>query len=202
MSYSPNTLYGVWKEVELRKNKLWVIPSVLLWVRPNGEPFFLRDFLITDYATIPKVFRPIFPHRHDAYDLAAAFHDDCLIEALFDKVCSSKCHNIFLEIMEYLNVKKRPTTKLGRWWWKTRAQIMYRAVVFADFFYTLHRRVFGKDCVVEHSCRNLTAEEIELFEQIKTDFPDAKAHFSFPLPVIKPEDLKRIPHKVSNSTLS
>lgn len=113
---------GDWKDIELRKNKLWVIVSPLVWIRPNGKSIGLTPYLITDYATIPKIFWPILPKRNEDYDIAAAFHDDCMRQRALRNMTKKECHLIFKEIMKFNGTPK----------WQYEA--MYTAVTIAGWF--------------------------------------------------------------------
>ena len=102
MIYERNTMYGEWIDVELRKNTLWVVIGPLNWVRPTGEVISLSPFLITDFATTPRILRKIYPRRSDRYDLAAAFHDDVIVRYHNKGYPNrAKSHRIFNEIARY-----------------------------------------------------------------------------------------------------
>ena len=160
--YNKNSLYGEWVDVELRPGKLWVIVSPLTFVRPTGQIVKIRPYLITDYATIPKIFRRWFPHRCEFYDIAAAFHDDCLTERWHDPnhdLTFGACHRLFNEVMAYLENPK----------WRRR--IMYRAVQFADVFIRLMKPLSLRDRHYIYSFRDLTVEEIDKFNKIVQAYP-------------------------------
>lgn len=141
---------GEWRDVELRKNKLWVIVSPLLWIRPNGQHIILTPYLITDYATIPKVFWPILPKRNEHYDIAAAFHDDCLRSRKIRKLSKQDCHDVFKEIMKHYKTPK----------WQYEA--MYAAVTVAG--------VFTRSSGYGQIPWDLSQKETVRYEQIKREY--------------------------------
>jgi hypothetical protein len=150
MEFQGKVIRGEWKDVELRKNKLWVIVSPLMWMRPSGEIITLTPYLITDYATVPKIFWPVIPKRNEKYDIAAAFHDDCVRHRKLQNISMKTCHNIFKEIMKFNGTPK----------WQYNA--MYTAVTIAGW--TSFNKGYGELPWV------LTSSEQAKYEQIKREY--------------------------------
>ncbi len=80
---------------------------------------------ITDFASVPKVFRKIIPPR-GKHGKAAVIHDYCYYTAYYSKWKSDR---IFLEGMEVLKVKK----------WK-RYTMFWAVVLFGRYAWYKHRR--------------------------------------------------------------
>jgi hypothetical protein len=149
--FTGKMVLGEWYDIELRKDKLWVIISPLIWVRPNGYVINMSPYLITDYASIPKIFWPIIPKRDETYDLAAAFHDDCMRNRKRRNMSKKDCHDVFKEIMKHFNTDK----------WKY--EVMYFAVNVGGVF------VGGKgDGQLPWE---LTEEEKKKYDRIKKENP-------------------------------
>lgn len=157
MKFENTMMYGEWNEFVLRPNKLWIIPGPLLWIRPTGEHVELSPFLITDYATIPKLVQPLFPKRNDVYDLAAAFHDDLIIKyhnkGYYNR---GKSHRVFNEIAKYYHTPD----------WQRR--IMYRVVQSYGAIRYLRYRIFPETRNYEQYFGwNLTPDEIYRYHQLR-----------------------------------
>jgi hypothetical protein len=149
MRIDAKKVIGCWKDEVLRPNKLWVITSKIAWKRPSGEVIEMSPFLITDYASIPKIFWPIIPKRSPLYDIAAAFHDDIVRRRKLLGFSLLDCHLIFREIMVHFGVQK----------WKY--ELMFYAVVISGPFL----RGDGRGGIPW----KLTEEEKQKYEQIKNE---------------------------------
>lgn len=156
--FTGKMIIGDWSDVELRTNKLWVITSALTWIRPNGDILKLTPYLITDYATIPKSFWWLLPKRSVYYDIAAAFHDDCVMHRNVRSMTLMDCHEVFKEIMKHYKTPK----------WKY--ELMYYAVVAAGPFL----RSKG-DGTYRYK---LTEKELMHYEQIKQTYPWAEQNLA------------------------
>ena len=99
-------IMGSWTDAELRPNKLWVITSPLIWIRPNGKAIYLTPYLITDYASIPTWLWWMLPKRSIYYDIAAAFHDDCVRHYKLKNMSLQESHDVFKEIMKFYKAPK------------------------------------------------------------------------------------------------
>lgn len=161
-----NQLYGKWIELELRKNELWVIISPVIWVRPTGEQVHLTPFLITDYASIPDFLQFVFPKRNDTYDLATAFHDDCIIRNRVKGIPNNpSCHRIFNELAKKFNTPS----------WQRRT--MYRSVQLFGILQHIRLSIFPSSKKYhKYFGWELTDEEIFRYNKIKSA---ASAQYSF-----------------------
>lgn len=150
-----NQLYGKWIEVELRPDKFWVIIESVLWVRPTGEKVFLTPYFITDYATTPRPIRSIFPRRSNTYDIAAAFHDDCIVKGRLQGITNNPaCHRIFNEL-----AKKYGTPSWQRF-------LMYRSVQVYGIAQVLRLSLMPDKDYAKYFGWKLTPQEIYRYNKI------------------------------------
>lgn len=156
--FTGKMLIGQWQDVELRPNRLWVIVSPLIWVRPNGSRINISPYLITDYASIPEMFWWLLPKRNVYYDVAAAFHDDCVRNRKRRNMSFMDCHEVFKEIMKHYKTPK----------WQY--ELMYIVVTLAGPF--LKTNGWGS---LPPSIQ-LTQEEKEKYQQIKDTFSWNDSH--------------------------
>lgn len=122
--FTGKMVVGQWTDVEIRPGALWMIISPLAWIRPNGDRIDITPYFITDYASIPRGMQWLIPKRDVHYDVAALFHDDCLIHRRARGLRRKDCHDIFDEIMKHY--------KTPRW----KRKLMYSAVTVVGWFST------------------------------------------------------------------
>lgn len=151
MYLSGKMIQGLWTDEVLRKNKLWVITSPMIWIRPNGQAIKIHPHLITDYASIPKFLWWLLPKRSEYYDIAAAFHDNCVRYHKALRMSISECHDVFKEIMKYYKTPK----------WKY--TVMYQAVRLAG--------IFTRSDGYGRLPWKLTEEEIAQYKKIIEQYP-------------------------------
>ena len=82
----------------------------------TGEYIELSRGALTNFATIPKVFKFIFPHDHNDYKMAAAFHD-LLVNEFGQQIY----------VMEFELIKHTPTWQESAMWFREMMRVRAKA---------------------------------------------------------------------------
>ena len=130
----------------------WVIVRPMQLALEDGRVLDLEPYMITDYASAPRVFWRLVPMRDADYDIAAAWHDFCVRwrNSPEVKLTLMECHAVFLDIMR---LRKVPA-------WKRKA--MYWAVVGFNWM------IAGDG----HGRRpNLTEDQLDEYVKIVAEHP-------------------------------